>query len=73
MSEMGNGIKITLLELGKKQVDLLDELRKRGYKRLHPSQLSEYINGRQNSPQAYVVKDLIYKILDEWKAERKEG
>lgn len=59
-------IKIKLLELGKKQVDLLDEVRKRGYPKLDPSVLSRYINGREIAPQAKAVLALCEDILSEW-------
>ena len=64
-------IKIRLLELGKKQVDLVDELRKHGFPKLGPSLLSRYINGRHVTPQAHSVMDMCDKILTEWE-QRKE-
>lgn len=64
---MSNSIKISLAELGKKQVDLLEELKKRGYKTLYPTQLSNYINGRESGPQANAVKATIYEIINYWK------
>lgn len=67
---MGTMIKILLIELGKKQVDLLKELKKRGYKNLYSSQLSNYINGVENTPQAESVLAAVHEILDEWKKER---
>lgn len=62
-------IKIKLLELNKKQVDLLNEVRKRGYPKLDPSVLSKYINGRAITPQAKAVLALCKNILAEWSAE----
>lgn len=59
-------IKIRLLELNKKQVDLLEEIRKRGYSHLDPSVLSKYINGRAVTPQAKSVLALCEDILTEW-------
>ncbi len=61
-------IKSRLLELNKKQVDLLDEVRKRGYPRLDSSVLSKYINGRAVTPQAKKVLALCENILAEWSA-----
>ena len=60
-------IKIELLKLGKRQVDLLEEIRKRGFVRLYPCQLSDYIGGRNVSPQAKTVLLLCEQIIDEWK------
>lgn len=65
-----NLIKIGLLECGKKQVDLLSELHKRGFPGLQASQLSSYIGGRIPSPQARAVLKLTDIILEEWKAEK---
>lgn len=59
-------IKIKLLELNKKQVDLLNEVRKRGYPKLDPSVLSKYINGRAVTPQSKIVLALCENILAEW-------
>ena len=58
---MEKDIKIRLLKVGKKQVDLLEELRKRGYPKLYDTQLSKYLSGRDKSPQALAV----IKIADE--------
>lgn len=59
-------IKIRLLELNRKQVDLLKEVRKRGYPKLDPSVLSKYINGRDVTPQSKAVLSLCETILAEW-------
>lgn len=61
-------IKIRLLELGKKQVDLVTEIRKRGYPKLDPTMLSRYIDGRDITPQAKAVLGICEDILDEWEA-----
>lgn len=58
-------IKMKLLELNKKQVDLLNEVRKRGYPRLDPSTLSKYINGRAVTPQSEIVLLSIIRAIDE--------
>ncbi len=42
-----NLIKIKLLEVNKKQVDLVFELRKRGYTNISQSYLSNIINDRE--------------------------
>lgn len=64
------GIKIRLLQLGKKQVDLLAEIRKRGYKNLQPPALSAYINRKDTTAQAERVLELADEILKEWEAEQ---
>ena len=66
---MGNPIKIRLAQLGKKQVDLLEELHKRGFKTVADTTLSKIINGRMESPQADAVKKVIAVILEEWERE----
>lgn len=63
---MASAVKIRLLQIGKKQVDLLTEIRKRGYPNLGDTQLSKYVNGRDITPQARAVKKIIEQILDEW-------
>lgn len=68
---MGNTTKVRLAILGKKQIDLLFEIRKRGYKNLEPPTLSTYINGNSTSPQAQAVLELIDTILTEWESEVK--
>lgn len=66
---MPNLIKMKLLEVNKKQVDLVFELRKRGYTNISQSYLSNIINDREQTASAQTVKDLIYQILDEWGSE----
>ena len=68
---MGNQVKVKLLELEKKQVDLLKELRKRGYPRLQQPQLSSYINGAVITPQSQAVMRIVDDILDEWENEER--
>lgn len=63
-------IKIRLMRLGKRQVHLLDELRKRGFPKLCPSHLSNYLNGRELGPQRDTVLELSERILTEWESER---
>lgn len=63
---MGNPTKVRLAQLGKKQVDLLEELRARGFKTLADSTLCKIINGRMESPQADAVKGAIDMILSDW-------
>lgn len=65
---MGKDIKIRLLEMGKKQVDLLEELRENGFPNLYDSQLSKYLSGRDKSPQAIAVLKLVEEILTKWEA-----
>lgn len=68
---MGKEIKVRLMSLGRKQMDLLVEIRKRGYPRLQQPQLNAYINGAVTTPQSLVVMQLVDEILTEW--ERAEG
>lgn len=61
----GRAIKIKLLELGRTQLDLLEELKEYGY-HLKPQLLSSYITGYKRTPQGAVVLDLVGNILKEW-------
>ncbi|MBO5408905.1 MAG: hypothetical protein J6A61_05885 [Clostridia bacterium] len=61
-------IKVRLLILGKKQVDLLGEIQKRGFPKLSFSQFSRYVNKREISPQGNKVLDLSDAILEEWES-----
>ena len=65
---MGKDIKIRLIELGKKQVDLLAEIRESGFPKLYDTQLSKYISGRDKSPQAVAVLKLADDILSRWES-----
>ena len=62
--------KIKLLQLGKTQVDLLRELRNRGYTSMIPATVSSIINRKLNTPLAFKVRAEIDKILDEWEEEK---
>lgn len=66
---MENSVKLRLLNLGKKQVDLLKVIRKKGYTNLQPPQLSSYINGANTTPQAQAVMKIVYETLEQWEAE----
>ena len=59
-------IKIKLLELGKWQIDLLDELRRRGWKRLQQTELSAIVNGKLTTPKAQSVLSMCDEILADW-------
>lgn len=61
--------KIRLLQLGKKQVDLIEVLRSRGFSSMTPPTLSSIINRRDNGPLAQDVREEIDRILDEWEKE----
>ena len=66
---MNKDIKVRLMQLGKKQTELLKEIRKKGYPKLLPCALSSYINGHVLGPQAEVVLSIAREILDEWEKE----
>lgn len=57
-------IKIRLLQLGMKQVDLLEPLRERGFK-ISSTELNKAINGREAQPKHLEALEAIKKILDE--------
>ncbi len=62
-------IKARLAELGKKQVDLIPELEKRGLK-VSPAELSGAILGRVKQPKADKVLSASNEIISEWERER---
>lgn len=65
-------IKIKLLELGKRQTDLLDELRRRGWKRLQQTELSTIVNGKLTTPKARSVLAMCDEILADWENNKTE-
>lgn len=67
MESRKNMFALPLAELGKKQVDLLYELQSRGYKTLCQQQLSGYLRGVIQGPQADAVIKLSRIIIDEWR------
>ena len=60
-------IKYNLLLLGKRQIDLVREIRKRGYPKMTASLFSKYLNGYEPTPQCEAVLKLAEQIIDEWK------
>lgn len=66
---MAKDIKIKLFELGKKQVDLLRELRNRGQK-VSPQELSCFISGVVQTPKIETVLNIARDILKEWEAQQ---
>ena len=64
----GKAIKIRLLELGKTQLDLIEELKKYGYD-MKPQLLSSYITGYKRTRQSEVVLGIVQKILKQWEQE----
>lgn len=61
-------IKIKLLQLKKKQVDLLFELRKRKYK-IQRSELSEILSGVLRTPKAEEITRAVEDIIFDWEKE----
>lgn len=59
-------IKMRLLLLRKKQVDLVAELHKRGYKEVFAPTLCNCINGKLNTPKAFEIRRVCDEILTEW-------
>lgn len=66
---MGKEIKIRLLQLGKKQVDLLPGIRERGFS-VTPPELSKFINEVCISPKAIAIREIILDLLNEWENEQ---
>lgn len=69
---MGNKYKARLAALGKRQIDLLAECRKRGYASLQPPLLSRYLSGAQTGPQATAVLAIADEVLEKWEMEQGE-
>lgn len=61
--------KIRLLQLGKKQVDLLDELHKMGYKEVSAPTLSTAINKKSFEPKMQLICQLCDNIIEKWENE----
>ena len=59
-----------LRRLGKTQIELLDEIHKRGYPELMLKTLNHYINNRSQSQQAEDVMKKAEKILEEWEDDK---
>lgn len=62
-------IKVRLVELGKKQVDLIPELAKRGIK-VDPTELSYAIRGITQTPKSGKILSSVNEIVSEWERER---
>ena len=61
-------IKIELLKLGKRQVDLVPELKKRGIT-TNPPELSNALRGLPR-PKFEQIREESMKIIEEWQKER---
>lgn len=60
-------IKIILIQLGKKQVDLLPELRARGFN-VRACELSQAINDKTPKPPKWEkIHNAVLEIIEEWK------
>lgn len=62
-------IRIGLLKLNKKHVDLIAELNRRGYPELKQNRLSDYLHQRVTGPKADRVLALARIIINEWEKE----
>ena len=67
---MGTGMKVRLVQLNKKQIDVLEEVRKRGYPKLGFAAFNRYFNGREITPQGEAVMKLADKIISEWEKKK---
>lgn len=62
-------IDVRVTKLGKKNVDVISELHKRGYK-VTPGEFSYFKNGRITSPKSDIILEAADKIISEWEAEQ---
>jgi len=63
-------IKLRLLKINKKQVDLIAELRLRGFPTLRDTQLSHYVNHMPPTAHCGAVMAEAEKILKEWEDQK---
>ncbi len=66
-------IKVRLAILGKRQTDILKELRKRGFETLSYNQFNEYVNGMRPTPGGKRVLAACEEVLAEWEAPKAAG
>ena len=65
-------IRIRLMKLGRKQVDLIPELKKcDDIKKISPSELSNALKGLSQSPKSQKILSLSNEIVSRWEKERK--
>lgn len=69
VTKMAKDIKFKLLQLGKKQVDLLRALRDMGQK-VSPQELSCFISGVVQTPKSEAVLKIARDILKEWEVKQ---
>lgn len=62
-------IKVRLIELGRKQVDLIPELAKRGIK-TNPSELTQALKGINQQPKMGKIISAANEIVSEWEHSR---
>lgn len=65
-------IKIRLIQLGKKQVDLLMEIHRRGHTEVTAAEMSNSLAYRLRTPKSCNIRKWCDEILTEWEKE-KEG
>lgn len=65
-------IKIRLISLGKRQVDIVAALRERFHETISSPELSKIINGVRNDNKSHRVIDEINVILEEWENHNNE-
>ena len=65
-------IKVRLAELGRKQVELIPELAKRGL-RVNPTELSCAVRGICQSPKSMKILSAANEIVSEWESERRRN
>lgn len=70
---MANIFRARLGLVDKKQVELLAEVKKRGFSNLDPHLFSCYANGHSDTPQAKAVIAVANRILDEWERQNNQS
>lgn len=66
-------IKARLAKLGKKQIDLIPELHKRGITVSNPSELSNAINNLNRGPKGQAIASAANEILNDWEQDKQRS
>ena len=59
-------IKARLAAIGRKQVELIPELRKRGIEKITPADLSNALSGMSQTPKSSAIVSAANEIVTEW-------
>ena len=66
---MGNSFRVRIMQCGKKNVDVIDEIRRNKVK-VDPPFFSKAILGRSDTPAAKRIRELTEEIVSGWEKEQ---